>query len=111
MLGKLSALDWRREREWGVNRFWDECNQLIREHDTVVETPSGKVQKLILMGYLEINNHGVLYRSVPGEYGFQWISWNPFRIVNHFSFFNDKKATIRYVENDLEIKCEKERGE
>ena len=64
-------------------KFWDTVNKLLHEHEYE-------------QGYFEIVAHRRVYRSVGHDYGIKWVSWEPFRTVEHFSAFTDPDATITW---------------
>jgi len=50
-------------------------------------------------GYLRIVAHGVEYRSLPdATHGIvEWISWEPYEKMAHFSTLTDPDATVEWV--------------
>ena len=50
-------------------------------------------------GYLEIKADNITYRSIPpDEYGVVlWVSWEPFKVIYHFSTLTDPRGTIKWV--------------
>lgn len=89
-----------------MRSFWNKVNEMLKKHDHMIyiedidkegRSYEAKVHNLVLNGYLRIRAHGIEYRSIPGEHGIMWISWEPYRILSHFSSLDDPKGTIEYV--------------
>jgi len=70
--------------------YWDRVQAILDEHRAYLDG-----------GYIEIVAHGIAYRSIPGTRGVsRWVSWEPYRILYHFSELRDPDATVRWVPSD-----------
>jgi len=76
-----------------MHKFWDEV--AVLKEDRVNDILMGR-------GYIEIVAHGVTYRSVvePMHELVTWICWEPFHVIDHFSYLEDPDATIEWKETE-----------
>jgi len=79
-----------------MERFWKEVNDLLAEKDVMIETSTGKVNKLLYLGYIEIEANNLIFRSIPDEHGIMWVCWEPFHVLGHFSQISDECATVKW---------------
>ena len=74
--------------------FWNRVNKMmiVEGHD-------------LRNGYFEIKAHNIIYRSVFDDIhgGTIWVSWEPFKVINHFSYLSDPEGTIKWVEHEKKI--------
>ena len=75
--------------------FWDRVNKMVFKYEDQYKK-----------GYLEIKSHDIIYRSLPpDDHGIIiWVSWEPFKVMGHFSYLTDPEGTIKWVKMETQTK-------
>jgi hypothetical protein len=74
--------------------FWDRVNKIMLKYEDQHNN-----------GYMEIKAHDIIYRSLPPDHHgiIEWVSWEPFNAMAHFSWLTDPNATIKWREFNNEM--------